>query len=118
MRRKRSGERKKRNKRNKEKDKMRTVFETTPAQSKKAEEALLKDDLVGRQSIYIRNSKALGFVGDKVYIIMDGSEQAIARAKELLKDLAKEAANKEEVLATFDRIEAEAAAGMGFLLGG
>ena len=97
---------------------MRIVFETTPASSKKVEEMLRKDDLVGRQSIYVRNAKALGFEGDKVYIILDCSEEAANKAKELVKDLAKEVVNKEKVLAAFDKIEAEAAAGMGFLLGG
>ena len=97
---------------------MRVVFEMAAADARKAEETLRKDDLVGRQSIYVRNAKALGLEGDNVYIVLDGSEEAVNKAKELLKDLAKEAEKSEEILAAFDKIEQAAASGMGFILGG
>ncbi len=64
----------------------------------KADE-ILKDNIVSRQSIVIRDASALGIDSENRYILIEGNEDAIKRAEELFKDTGKlsekEASNEE-----------------------
>ncbi len=84
--------------------------------TRKAEEALRKYDLVGRQSIFIRGAQALGMKGEN-FLIIEGSEVAVKKADELLKGLAEKAKNQEEILKKFDEIENQSASGLGSIFG-
>lgn len=97
---------------------MREVWIVTSDKRPKAEEVLKKDDLVARQSIFVRSAGTLGIDAEGFFIIMDGSEKALARAGELLKDLAKKYDKKDIVLQKFDEVEEATSEAFGFIIGG
>lgn len=97
---------------------MREVWLVSQSNRPKAEEVLKKDDLVSRQSIFVRSAGTLGIEAEGFFIIIDGSEKAIAKADELLKDLAKKYEKKDAVLKKFDEMEAATAEAFGFVIGG
>jgi len=97
---------------------MREVWIVSTDKRPKAEEVLKKDDLTSRQSIFMRAASALGIEEDGFFIIMDGSEEALAKANELLKDLAKKYGKKDDVLQKFDEMEAATSEAFGFVIGG
>ncbi len=94
---------------------MREVYELPASNVAKAQELLGKEDITSRQSIYVRTPASLGLKTDKVYIIFEGSEEALKVADKLLEGLATKAANKAEILKKFDEIENASAEGFGFL---
>src|SRR2546430_17035370 len=63
------------------------VFRLPAAHAEKAN-VLLGDDLVSRQSVTVREARSPGLKGDDRFIEVEGSEAALARAVELLKDVA------------------------------
>ncbi len=83
----------------------------------KVENIIRKDDIISRQSIAIKSCVALGFKEDGMFLIIDGAEDAIKKAKELLKDIASEYKEKESVLKKYDEEQDQAAEGFGFILG-
>ncbi|MBI2583333.1 MAG: hypothetical protein HYW25_01580 [Candidatus Aenigmarchaeota archaeon] len=95
---------------------MRIVFEISGDKLSQAEQLLKKDDIVGRQSIAIRNASVLGLEGD-IFIIIDGNEAAIKRAQELLKGIAQKSKKEDLVLKKYDELEEKAAEGFGAILG-
>ncbi len=97
---------------------MREVWLVSTENRPKAEDILKKDDITSRQSIFLRAPSALDIKEDGFFIIMDGSEQALKRANELLKDIAKKYDKKDDVLIKFDEIEASTNEAFGFTLGG
>jgi hypothetical protein len=97
---------------------MREVWHTTSDKRVKAEEILKKDDVVGRQSIYVRDCRSLGLAKEGYVIIIDGSDKALEKANELLKGLAEKYKNKEEVLKKFEEEEQKATEAFGFIIGG
>ena len=98
---------------------MREVFEVGSDKAGEAEQILKKDDLVGRQSIAVRNPAILEIKCENVFIIIDGSEDSIKKAKELLKGVgAKKSGKKKEVLKKYDEMEDRTAEGFGAILGG
>ncbi len=64
------------------------IFSLPPDKRSKADE-ILKDDIVSRQSIIVRDCSALGLKDLGLLILVEGDESAVKRAQELLKDLAK-----------------------------
>jgi len=94
------------------------VFQIPVAHAPKAD-ALWKDDLVSRQSVTARDAKSLGLPGDDRYVIVEGSDAGIARAIDLLKDVARPlgGAEAERVYARFRAQDEDAATGMGLLFG-
>lgn len=85
-----------------------------------AVQALYEDDLVGRQSITVREASAIGREGDHRYVLVEGSDDALDKAADLLGD-AGETVGDEEAAEVFEAIKAgeEAGAeGMGFMFGG
>jgi hypothetical protein len=97
---------------------MREVWLVKPDQKSKAEDALKKDDLVSRQSIFIRSAGALGFSDEGFFIIIDGSDHALKVAEGLLKGMAEKYVKKEKVLQEFDSQEAKTSEAFGFIIGG
>lgn len=96
---------------------MREVFEVSSDKARQAEQMLREDDVMGRQSIAVRNPGILGMDGDEVYIIINGSEEAIEKAKEMLKDIAKISEKRNIVLEKFDELEDKTADAFGSILG-
>lgn len=96
---------------------MREVFLVSGEKRMKAEDSLKKDDLTGRQSISIRMCSSLGFKDDGFFIIFDGTEDSLKKAKDLLKELTTEYKDKDEVLKKYDDEEEKASHGFGFVMG-
>ena len=82
-------------------------------------EEVKKDDLVSRQSIWTRDAKSFGIEGDIIFLKIEGSEEAIKKAEELLGDKAKklEGEEKDKINAKFVEDEDMASQGMGFIFG-
>jgi hypothetical protein len=97
---------------------MREVWLVKSDKRPKAEEILKKDDLVGRQSIFMRSAGLLGFDEEGFFLIIDGSEASLKKAEELLKGLANKYPKKDAVLVKFDEQEAATTEAFGFLIGG
>jgi len=84
-----------------------------------AVEEIKKDDLVSRQSIWTRDAKSLGIEGDSVFLKIEGDEEAIKKAEEILGERAKklEGEERERVNEKFIADEEKASEGMGFIFG-
>ncbi len=102
---------------------MYVVFEVEKSNVKKAE-AVLTDDMVSRQSIVVRDSRALDlpeFKGKDVQfiIIEGGSQEPIDRAKKLFEGIGKPLPEKEAgiVHKTVKDQDETAACGVGALFG-
>lgn len=94
------------------------VFRIPAVESAKVD-AVLKDDVAGRQSILVRDARSLGVPGDGTIVLVEGSEAGVARAEALLKDVGKilEGREAEEALARFRSQDDDAASGMGLVFG-
>ena len=98
---------------------MKAVFFMGMENYSKAKNIVFADDMLARQSVNFREARALGLHKDGYYLEIDGPQEAIHRAKELLKDIAKEVEHKEkeEVLHKIKEEEDKAAEGFGSLFG-
>ena len=98
---------------------MKAVFFIPSEKYSKAKNLVYGDDLLSRQSINFRESKALGMKKEGYYLEIDGSEEAIKKLAEILKDLGKEVDKKEreEVLKKISEQEESAAQGFGSIFG-
>lgn len=94
------------------------VFRLSASQASKAD-GLWGDDLVSRQSVTARDARSLGLSGDDRYVIVEGTDAGVARASDLLKDVAKALDPKEakRVYERFRSQEDDAASGMGMIFG-
>ncbi len=96
---------------------MRIVFHVSSDKKQKAEDLLKQDDLVSRGSIAIRNGYSLGIQEDGYFFIVDASDEALAKAKELLKGLGEIYKDAGKVLEKYDEQENAAIEGFGGVLG-
>lgn len=97
-----------------------TVFKVD--RSKAAEiPKITEDEIVSRLSITTRDSNALGMEDDCVYVLIDGQEEGIKRAKEMFESkMIGRALPNEQAQRVADAVSAEeesAAEGMGSLFG-
>lgn len=77
---------------------------------------LYKDDLISRQSLIKRDARSLGMKGDEIYILIEGSEEGIEKARKIageneMKD------GCEEIYRKIKKAEEEASLGMGAIFG-
>lgn len=90
------------------------LFEVPNDRRSKLDE-VLRDDVIGRQSQKIRDAATLGGRSGHLYLLLDGSPEAISRAEAMLKEIGTKLPAKDaEVL--FARLKEEdeaASAGMG-----
>lgn len=82
-----------------------------------AVEEVLKDDVLWRQTRILRDAGPLGGAADEVYLYMEGSDTAMARADEMIPPRAKkvETALGEKLHARFKEEEEMSAQGMGLM---
>src|SRR5207253_10733681 len=93
------------------------VFRLTPAQADQVN-LLTADDVVSRQSVTVRDAKSLGLKGDDRYVVVEGSEEAVARATEVLKGIPPlKGAGAEHVYLRFRSQDEQAAFGMALSFG-
>ena len=86
------------------------------ASAKKAEvDAALRDDIVSRQSHTVRDAASAGGPSGMLYVLVEGSADAVARADGLLKPLAEPlpVPERESLYKRFKEEEEAASAGMG-----
>ena len=91
-----------------------TVF-AVPSSKRTDLDAVLKDDLVSRQSETVREASAMGGPSDQVYVLIEGAAAAIARADELLGPLGTHltGSEAETIYRRFKDEQEAASAGMG-----
>lgn len=82
---------------------------------------ILNDDLLSRQSMTMRDAGSIGLEGDVVYVMLEGSEEAIKRAGELfgaekVADLL-DAAEGDKIYNTIKEEEDNSVAAMGAIFG-
>ncbi|ADD08723.1 hypothetical protein [Candidatus Aciduliprofundum boonei] len=78
---------------------------------------MYQDDLVGRQTIIKRDAKSLGLDGKEVYIVVEGSSDAIERAKEIAEDFIIKGEEAGKIYRKIKESEEEASFGMGAIFG-
>ncbi len=78
-------------------------------------DAALRDDLVSRQSQKVRDAAALGGAADRLYVLVEGTPEGVARAAELLRGIGEPLppADGDRLHAKFKEEEESASAGMG-----
>ena len=99
---------------------MKLLFYLEKDKYQKANDALLKHDLLSRQSINFREAASLGLKEAGYYLELDCSEEAVEEAKKVLKDLAKELTGKEKdkILEIIQKQDEAAQSGFGAIFGG
>ena len=80
-------------------------------------EEVKKDDLISRQSIWTRDAKSFAIEGNKIFLKIEGSEDAIKKAEEILKGKRLPKEKEEEINKKFVEDEEAASEGMGFIFG-
>lgn len=79
---------------------------------------LKQDDLISRQSIYVRDAASLNMKGNALYLKIEGDEQAVRRAYEIYgKAIALDGEKRESINKEFIGDEEKASEGMGFIFG-
>lgn len=97
---------------------MYAIFSVKPENATKIE-GLLKDDLVSRQSITIRESSVLGIQGLGTLVLVEGEEKAVRKSEELFKDIGEKVLG-EKATSIYDKLkkeEEDVAQGVGFIFG-
>lgn len=91
-----------------------------PAAKLGALDAVYQDNVAGRQSITVREARTLGLGGEGSLVLVEGSDEGVARAEALLKDhgAALTGADAEAAYRAFRSQDEDAASGMGFVFGG
>ena len=94
------------------------VLRFTPAAAEKVT-LLLHDDVVSRQSVTARDAKSLGLAGNDRYVLVEGSDAALARALELTKGIAEPVSgtDADRIYRQFRSQDDDAASGMGLIFG-
>ncbi len=90
------------------------IFKFSPGDRKIDE--LYKDDAISRQTIVKRDARSLGMEGSDIYVLIEGSEEAIEKARKIageseMKD------GREEIYRKIKEAEEEASLGMGAIFG-
>ena len=94
------------------------VFEV-PKDNKRQADKALKDDLVSRQSIVVRDARTLDIDKDVSYVMIEGADEAIDKAKELFKEIGSALPDAEgkDVYAKIKAQDDAAASGVGMIFG-
>ena len=93
------------------------IFEVKTAEAGKIN-TVIKDDLVSRQSIVIRDASSLDIKGEVSYLKVEGSTEGLKRAEELAKELGMKKLPDKKAKKVDDKIkeqEDSAATGMGMI---
>ena len=91
-----------------------TLF-SLPSAKRTELDAVLRDDILSRQSQKVRDAKAVGGPADTIYVLLEGLPDAMKRADELLGPVGTKlpAAEAETLYRRFKDEEESASAGMG-----
>ncbi|MDG6224657.1 MAG: hypothetical protein QCI82_04000 [Candidatus Thermoplasmatota archaeon] len=80
---------------------------------------LVQDDLVSRQTLNIREAKGLGIEKDETYILIEGSDEALRKAVELISEegTVLSSPEKERIRDLLRKADEEVAEGLGLMFG-
>lgn len=92
---------------------------SVPNENKNKIKQVLKDDIISRQSITTRDASVLKVEKEVQFVLIEGEDSALERAKELFKELGtlEEGQSAEDIYSKFKKDEEGAAAGVGFIFG-
>ena len=91
-----------------------------PSTKLAAIDAVYQDNVAGRQSITVREARTLGLGGEGSLVLVEGSNEGVARAEGLLKDTATllTGADADAAYKAFRSQDDDAASGLGLVFGG
>ena len=91
------------------------ILFSVPSSKRGELDAALKDDMLSRQSQKLREAAALGGPGDRLYVLIEGSADAVRRAEELIGVIGPRlaAVDADPLYRKFKDEEEAASAGMG-----
>ena len=95
------------------------IIFSVPNENKNKMKEVLKDDIISRQSITTRDANALDIKKEVQFVLIEGNENALERAKEMFKDIStiEEGDTAEEIYKKFKEDEVGAAESVGFIFG-
>ena len=98
---------------------MKAVFFVEKENYGTAKNKVYGDDVVSKQSITIKEAASVDMKGEGYYFLINGDEDSLKKAEELLADSAKkvEGADKEKVEKIISEQEDNASAGFGAIFG-
>ena len=94
------------------------IFSVEKTQVSKVNQ-ILRDDMVSRQSIVLRDASALNIEKDVRYVLIEGTDEAIKKAEELFAEVGKKE-DEDEAKNIYNKIkteESDAAEGVGLIFG-
>ncbi len=78
---------------------------------------IYQDDTIGRQTIIKRDAKSLGLEGSEIYLVVEGAEEAIEKARKIAGEMEIKGQEGEDVYRKIKKSEEEASLGMGAIFG-
>ncbi|MCD6275515.1 MAG: hypothetical protein J7J42_02105 [Thermoplasmata archaeon] len=78
---------------------------------------LYRDDIISRQTIIKRDTRSLGMEGSDIYILIEGSEEAIEKVRKIAGEFEMKDEEKERIYRKIKEAEEEASLGMGAIFG-
>ncbi len=78
---------------------------------------MYQDDVISRQSIVKRDAKSLGLEGNEIYLLIEGTEEAIEKARKIAGDMEIKGQDGEKIYRKIKESEEEASLGMGAIFG-
>ncbi len=80
-------------------------------------DAMYKNDLISRQTIVKRDAKSLGFEGNDIYLLVEGTADAIEEARKIAGEYEIKGSDAEKIYKRIKESEEEASIGMGAIFG-
>jgi len=96
-------------------EKMYAIFKFNSGDRKIDE--LYRDDIISRQTIIKRDTRSLGMEGSDIYILIEGSEEAIEKVRKIAGEFEMKDEEKERIYRKIKEAEEEASLGMGAIFG-
>ncbi len=94
---------------------MRAVFKFE--KSDKRIDEMFRHDIISRQTLIKRDGLSLGLNNTNIYLVLEGSEEAIKIAREIVGDNEIKGDEGEEIYRKIKDTESEVSAGLGALFG-
>jgi hypothetical protein len=94
------------------------IFSVEKTQASKINK-ILRDDLISRQSILVRDAEALDIKKDVRFVLIEGTEEALKKAEELFSETGDKvgATEAEDIYKKIKSEESKVASGVGFIFG-
>jgi len=94
------------------------IFSVDKSQVSKVNQ-ILRDDLVSRQSITMRDASALKIEKDVRFVLIEGTDEAIKKAEELFAEVGKKESDEDakDIYSRLKSEESDVAEGVGLIFG-